>query len=285
MIEEVYKTKTLDEAFNLLEAKSEAMIIAGGTDLVVHMRNGRVSKKVLIDISEVKEIKEIKEEDNLIKIGAGITFNDIINCDKFNRNLYGLKKAAILVGSQEVRSKGTVGGNICNNSPSADLIPPLLALDSKVTIQSKNKERKVYLKDILIDKNKVDLKEDEILTYIEFEKPKPNQVLSFSKLGFRKSLSITKVSASVFVDIERYKFKNIKVTVGVLDDTSTRENNVEKCLIGKDINEKNIREYLVLLEKNISESLEEENGMAFKSRAVKGVVYNAIKESINGVLR
>lgn len=282
MIKEVYKAKNLNEALNILEIKkSRAKVIAGGTDLIIEMRNNKFDKEVLIDISDIEEIKTIKEEGNIIKIGACTTFNDIINSDKISSNLHGLKKSSSLVGSPQIRSRGTIGGNICNCSPSADLIPPLLALEAVVCIQSKYYKRKAYLKDILLDKNHIDLHTNEILTYIEFEKLKKNQVLSFTKLGFRKSLSISKISSSVLLEIEENKFKNINIALGALSKTGIREYEVGKYLTGKTVEDENINKALDILQNNISENLKNRSSVEFKSEAVKGVVKEAIYEGID----
>jgi carbon-monoxide dehydrogenase medium subunit/xanthine dehydrogenase FAD-binding subunit len=281
MIKEVYKAKNFDEALNILEIKkSRAKVVAGGTDLIVEMRNNKFDKEVLIDISDIEELKVIKEEGNIIKIGACTTFNDIINSDIISSNLYGLKKSSSLVGSPQIRSRATIGGNICNASPSADLIPPLLALEAIVCIQSKNYKRKAYLKDILLGKNHIDLCTNEILTHIEFEKLNQNQVLSFIKLGFRKSLSISKISSSVLLEIEENKFKNINIALGALSKTCIREYEVEKYLTGKTVEDENINKALDMLQDNVSENLKNRNSGEFKSQAVKGVVKEAIYEGI-----
>lgn len=285
MIKEVYKTNTIEETIDILEANENSMIISGGTDLIVQMRNGRLDKDMLVDISDVSELKKIIEDDKVIKIGAGVTFNQIIDNEKFNKNLYGIKKAATLVGSPQIRSRATIGGNICNNSPSADLIPPLLALDAKVEVQSKEGIKKIYLRELLIDKNKIDIKHNQLLTYIEIKKPNVNQYLSFYKLGFRSSLAIAKISASIFLDIEDNVFKDIKIALGALSNTAIRVEEVEKCLLGKEVNDRNIDEALALLENNIKKKLNGRESTKFKSYAVKGVVENAINECIINKLR
>jgi carbon-monoxide dehydrogenase medium subunit/xanthine dehydrogenase FAD-binding subunit len=282
MIKEVYKPNDFDEVLNILDVKkSRAKVIAGGTDLIVDIRNNKFKKDILIDISDIEELKIIEDEGNTIKIGACTTLNDIINSDKISINLYGLKKASSLVGSPQIRSRATIGGNICNASPSADLIPPLLALEAMVYIQSKNNKRKAYLKDILLDKNHIDLCEDEILTYIEFEKPKQNQVLSFSKLGFRKALSIAKISSSVLLEIEENKFKSVNIALGALSKTGIREYEVEKYLTGKTVEDDNINKALNILQVNVSENLKNRNSGEFKSHAVKGVLKEAIYGGID----
>ncbi|MGL5346867.1 MAG: FAD binding domain-containing protein [Peptostreptococcaceae bacterium] len=285
MIKEAYKTSTVYEALHILDTNKNAMIIAGGTDLIVHMRNGRLDKDILVDISDIKELKNIIEEDNIIKIGAGTTFNQIINSEIFNNNLYGLKKAASLVGSPQIRSRGTIGGNICNNSPSADIIPPLLALDAVVVIQSINKIRKIDLRDLLLDKNKVDINNNELITHIEIKRPNDNQSLSFSKLGFRKSLAISKASASVFLDIDNNIFNDIKIALGAISKTVIRLEEVEQYLNGKEATNLNIDNALNKVEEIVRTNLKGRHSVAFKSHVIKGVVENAINEAIVERLR
>lgn len=277
MIDVVYKPKTLEKALDILESKPNVMIIAGGMDLIVQIKNGRLNKDALVDISNLNELKKIKEEANVIKIGSGVTFSDIIECEKFEKNLYGLKKAASLISSSQIINKGTIGGNIFNNSTIANLLPPLLALDAKVEIQSKANKRKEYLKDILLKENKVDIKENEILTYIEFENLKYNQMLSFSKLHFMHSKDIYKVSSSVLLDIKDNKFENINIALSEFGILENIKDDLKNCLIGKEVNENNSIHVLKVIEKNISD----ESNTSFKSEAIKAVLYNALKECIN----
>lgn len=280
MIKEAYKTSTIEEALNILESKKDTMIIAGGTDLIVQMRNGRREKHTLVDVSDIKELKTITEEDGIIKVGSGVTFNQIIDSNIFDNNLYGIKKAASLVGSPQIRSRGTIGGNICNNSQSADLIPPLLALDAKAIIQSKNETREVYLKELLIAKERPDIKDNELMTYIKITKPNSNQRLSFSKLGYRESLAISKISASAFVDIRDNKFKDIKIALGAVGKTAIRAYEAESYLLDKEVNETNINKVLEILENNIKEDLKGRESVHFKSHAIRGIVENAINQCI-----
>lgn len=280
MIEEVYKASSIEETLNILESKENTMIIAGGTDLIVQMRKVKLNKSALIDISDIKELKEIIEEEEIIRIGSGVTFNELVNSTIFNGSLYGIKKAASQVGSPQIRSRGTIGGNICNNSQSADLIPPLLALDAKLVIQSKSEARKVYLEDFLIDKNVVDIKENEIITHIEIKKLNENQRLSFSKLGYRESLAIAKISASVLVNIQDNKFKDITIALGAVNKTAIRAYEAESYLSGKEVNEENIDNVLELLGKKVEEDLKGRESVYFKSHAIKGIVENAILQCI-----
>lgn len=281
MIKNVCKAKSLKDALYILsEKKSSVKIIAGGTDLIIDIKNCKLDKEALVDISDLEELRFIKEENGFIKIGTCTTFNEIINSKIINSNLHGLKKAASLVGSPQIRSRGTIGGNICNASPSADMIPPLLALDAKVFIQSKNNYRKEYLKNILKDKNKINIRDDEILTYIEFKNLSKHQILSFSKLGIRKSLSISRISVSVLLDIEENIFNNIKIALGSVNNIARREHEVEEYLSKKIVNSETIDRAIEILQRKMQENLKGRSSKEFKCNAVRGVLKDAINEGL-----
>lgn len=279
MIKEVHKPYTLNEALDLLE-NNKAKILAGGTDLILEAKNDRFDKEILVDISDIEELKYVEARDNKVRIGACTTCSELIKYEFMDRNLSGLKKACKLLGSPQIRNKATIGGNICNASPSADIIPPLIALDSSVYIKSKYVERKIKLIDLVSNRD-LAIKDNEILTYIEFEKLNKNQYLSFYKLGLRKSLAISRISASVCVDIEEGKFSNIKVSLGSISNMAIRAYEVEEHLKGKFIEKNIINEALDILEKNVEKSLKNRSTMEFKSYAVKGVLKEAIDEAIN----
>ena len=129
-LNQVYNGNNIDEVVEILgKYGRDAKIIAGGTDIVIALKNEKISPKVLIDITKIADLKDIEDDGEYIKIGAGVTFTQIIRNPLFQGNLYGLYKACRMVGSPQIRNKGTIGGNIANGSAAADSIPPLIALD------------------------------------------------------------------------------------------------------------------------------------------------------------
>lgn len=282
-VEQVFKAKTIEEVVSLLDQhKGNSKLIAGGTDLVIDIKNHKLSKEVLIDISSIEEISYIKEDGEYIEIGAATTFTTIANSKELGERLFGLKEAAHSVGSPQIRNKGTVGGNICNGSPAADTVPPLLALDAKATIKSKNASREVPVECLFLDKGKVDLRDDEVLVSLRFKKPKENHVLSFSKLGLRKALAISRICTSVFIEFEDKDIcKDIRIANGSLGKHGVRERAVEEFFKGKKLTEDVIQEGAELMQKQVQERLAGRSTVGFKSVAVKGVfkeaIYNAIK--------
>lgn len=282
VLEGVYKVRSIDEVVELLEKYREnAKIIAGGTDIVIALRNEKINPKVLIDISSIDELKSIKDEGEFIKIGAGVTFTKIVESSLFQKNLWGLYKACRLVGSPQIRNKGTIGGNIANGSSAADSIPPLICLGSTITLASKNGKRKVLLEEYYKDKANYGMKEDELLVSIDFKKPTENRVLSFAKLGLRKALAISRISIATFLELDKKgQVTTIRVASGSLGKYPMRELEVEEFLCGKKLNERTIDEAIKVVQQSMDERLKGRSTLPYKRVAVESMLRESIGDGI-----
>lgn len=282
-IEYTHKPSTVEEAVELLHLyREKGKIIAGGTDLVIDIKNRKVNFEALIDISSIEEMSFIKVENDTVEIGAAATFTEIAESKLLGSRLVGLKEAAHSVGSPQIRNKGTIGGNICNGSPAADTVPPLLALDAVAVIKSMDEEREVLVENLFLDKGKVALGDDEILVSVKFKNPSNRQVLSFSKLGLRKALAISRICTSVFVEFDEEKTcKEIRIANGSLGKFGAREREVEGFFKGKKLTGEVIEEGVKLMQQQVAEKLAGRSTVEFKSVAVKGVLRNALSNAIN----
>ena len=280
-IKETYKASSTNEALELLEKYGDqAKIIAGGTDIVIDLRNNKINPDVMIDVSSIREIKYIKEEDGYISLGAATTFTEVAYSELLGEDLNGLKKSARLVGSPLIRNRGTVGGNICHGSPAADIVPPLLALDAVVTIKSNRNTREEKLEDIFLGKGKVDLKPCEMLTDIRFKKPTSNQKLGFSKLGLRNALAISRICISVYLDVDNDNIiKDIKVASGALGVNGMRERLVEDTVRGLEINKDTINLAAEKMVESVQDRLKGRSSLEYKGKAVKSLFIEAMKSA------
>lgn len=290
MIEKVIKCKSVNEVLALLmEYGRDAKLIAGGTDIIIQLRHGRVSPKVLIDISSVGELKYIKEKSGFIEIRGATTFKEIQESIYFRGNMNEFSKAASMVGSPQIRSTATVGGNICNGSPAADIVPPLLALDAVATIKSGRGTREVNLQDFFIGKGRVDLAPDELFYSVRFKALEEGSALSFSKLGLRKALAISRICTSIMVELdEDQSCTNIRIASGSLGEYGVREKRVEEFYIGKKIDERSIEEGLRLLRESVEYRLRGRSSLPYKIEAVestfKEAMQNAVEEAVKETL-
>ena len=229
------KAKNINEALEL-KLKYNAIIFAGGTDLMVeHLRGSNLIAKFerpVLFINEVNELKGIKEDENNIIIGALTTFDEII---KSPITPQVLKESALGIAGPPIRNIATIGGNICNASPSADSLPSLYAMDAVLILKSKDSKREVKIKDFIIGVSKTTIKDDEILTHIII--PKKNYEYSFyKKIGTRKANALSKLAICALVckENDKYRFKISFCTLGV---TITRDESIEEKFIVSDINE------------------------------------------------
>ena len=284
MISKVYNAKTIDDVLTLLSKyKEQSKIISGGTDIMVALRNKKINPSVLINIDKIEEISKIEEFEDYISIGSGVTFTKIVESLLFKENLYGLYNACRMVGSPQIRNKGTIGGNIANGSTAADSVPPLMALDSVVTILNKEGKREIKLRDYF--ENPV--KDDEFLLNIKFKKPNKNEVLSFSKLGLRKALAISRVSLATYISYNKdLIIEKANVSSGALGKNAMKEFEVEEFLMGKRLTDDVIKESINILRRTLDKRLEGRSSLEFKREAVVSILGEALNHSrsfINGV--
>ncbi|GMG95409.1 FAD binding domain-containing protein [Tepidimicrobium xylanilyticum] len=275
-----HKGKSLDEVIRLLDQyKEKGKLIAGGTDLIIAMRESKVNVDALIDISSIDELKGVEDIGEYIRIGAATTFTQILEDPLFEDNLYGLKKASREVGSPQIRNKGTIGGNIANGSPAADSVPPLLCLDSILILRSIRGEREIKLKDYY--EGNLKIADDELIIAIQFQKPKSCQVLSFSKLGLRKALAISRLSIATLLELDEDNMvKTIRIASGSLGRYPLREHKVEEFLIGKELNDEVIDEAILVLKEAMDERLKGRPTLPYKRRAVERIFKDAIGQGI-----
>lgn len=166
---EYFKPSTLSEAISLLaQYRGRAKILAGGTDLLIQMKQRNLTPEYLIDIKNISELDYIKHnEDEGLKIGALVTHNSLVNSAVIQEKFSLLVEASLAVGTVQTRNRGTVVGNICNSSPSADTAPALIALDSRLKLISTIGERIVKIKDFFISPFKNILMETELVAEIQ----------------------------------------------------------------------------------------------------------------------
>lgn len=283
-ITKVHKAFDINSVLQLLEKhRDKAEVLAGGTDLLVHIKEDKNKGDIIIDISDIGEMKKIEIFEKEIVLGALTTFSEIVQSEYIKDKIPGLWEAAKSVGSPQIRNMGTVGGNICNASPAADIVPPLLALDAILNIKSKDEERTLKLSEFYKDKNKTALKSNEMLISIKIPLQKNKKIhMGFEKLGPRNALSISKISSSVYIEIEDKVMKNIRIASGALGGYPLREYSVENFLKGKELCDKTIEEASEKYSESLTRRLAGRSSLEYKREAVKGVFKKVVYNAING---
>lgn len=228
-----YETPTdLETALQLYAVKG-SRIIAGGTDVYPSSQQGH-SPRNLIDLTAIPAFSGITLSDDMYRIGAATTWTEVIKAD-LPPAFDALKQAAREVGSVQIQNAGTIGGNICNASPAADGVPPLLALDAQVELVSaSNGTRMMALSDFILHVRKTSLADDEILSAVLIPKPSEGEKSTFEKLGSRRYLviSITMTAVNITLD-EDGVIANAKIAVGACSPVAQRLPELEADVIGK----------------------------------------------------
>ena len=164
MIEDYIRPKTIDEALSLLERAHEGTgILAGGTDLLLKHADADPSRWTLIDIVNIPELAGISSTEEGVRIGAACPLAEIVKSPLLTGSMRVLAAGAATVGSPQIRNLATIGGNLCNASPSADTIPALLVLDAQVVIASAGSRRSLPLAEFFTGPGRTKLQVGEML--------------------------------------------------------------------------------------------------------------------------
>jgi CO/xanthine dehydrogenase FAD-binding subunit len=233
------KPRSLDEAVALLAA-GPAHILSGGTDFYPTIGDRAVRDSVL-DISALSDLRGVSRGESHLRIGGLTTWTDIIRAT-LPRCFDALKSAAREVGSVQIQNRGTVAGNLCNASPAADGVPPLLALDAEVELTSQAGARKMPLADFMVGNRKTRLKPDELLTAVLVPRDLEDAASVFLKLGARRYLviSISMVAVVLRVDDALPGQRQIlaaRIAVGSCSAVAQRLRKLEQDLIGCPVGE------------------------------------------------
>jgi CO/xanthine dehydrogenase FAD-binding subunit len=224
------KPKTIDEAVSLLAAPG-GQILAGGTDFYPALGDG-LPRGTVVDITALCELRGISREGDHIRIGGLTTWSEVIRAP-LPRCFDGLKAAAREVGSVQIQNRGTVAGNLCNASPAADGVPPLLALDALVEMASFVGRRRIPLAEFIVGNRKTARRPDEVLTGVLIPRVVEHANSAFVKLGARRYLviSISMVAAVVQSD-EKGWVAEARVAVGSCSARAQRLEELESDLEG-----------------------------------------------------
>lgn len=234
-----YRAKNTDEACKLLsEYQGNIKLIAGGTDLMVQIKEKSSKTKAMdavLDISFLQEeLRYISEDDTHVYIGALATHTDIEESAVIKKYMPFLSEACATVGSPQIRNMGTLGGSICNASPAADPLTPLIADDAQIVIKGVSGKRLLALTDFYKDKGEVDLKSDELAIGFVIKKNLAQRNTEFIKLGRRKALAISRLNAAVSLILtDDGRLEDVRIAPGCIFVIPDRVRSAEDILNGK----------------------------------------------------
>ena len=247
------RPKNLEEALKLLdEYGEEAKLLAGGTDLIVKMKDGVVKPKYVIDLSHLEELRFISKGNGVIKIGALTTLREIETSPIIREYVHVLSDAVEKMASWQIRNLGTIGGNLCNASPAADTAPPLLVLEAKLKLTSSEGERIVPIDQFFTGPGETVLRSNELLTEIQIPTTLKNSGSAFLKLGRRAAYTLSIVSVAALVTVEDRVFRDVRIALGSVAPTPIRARKTEDKFRGLPATEEVIKENCSYVVEDIS---------------------------------
>jgi len=247
--------KTLEEAVTILKKEQRAKVIAGGTDLLVKMKKREATYQKLIGLKNIPNLNFIIEEENVIKLGPMVIHEEAEKSLLLNRYTDFLAEACRHLGSYQVRCMGTVAGNVCNASPSADTIPSLLILDARLRIVNPKSDRVLPIDQFIVKPFETVLQRDEILTAIEISKPLPGSKGVYLKIPKVTEKDETLVGIALLLKREFSTgiIEDIRIGLGSVAPFPIRAKKTETYLRGKNPEDrKSMREAKDLLMIEIS---------------------------------
>lgn len=243
-IERYEAPSDVDEAVFLLNQIGErARLIFGGTDLLLELQRGdRPGVDTLIDISRIADLDQIRLDAGFVRLGAGVTHNQIIRSELVVNLGFPLAQACWEIGSPQLRNRATVVGNIVTASPANDTISALHALDAELKLASTSGERTVRIADFHTGVRKSILAPDEMVTEISFPINPASQRGVFVKLGLRRAQAISVVHLTCLVDVADNRVGSARIVLGSVGPVVMEAEEAGASLVGKEMSDSAIRE-------------------------------------------
>jgi len=263
-----FKPKTFEEALSLLAKYGEkAKLIAGGTDIIVMIKQKAIAPEVLISLQGIPALDQMIYNGSL-SIGPMVTHRAIEKSEVIKNNFSALADAVDDLGSVQIRNVATIGGNICTAAPSADTATPLLVLGTQVKIKSIKEERTVPIEEFFKGPGESVLKTGEMVKELSIPKPLPNTGSAYYKLQRRLALDLPILGVSVLLSLDKNKVtcsdllctaspistilhkmeddeivcKDVRIALGVAAPTPMRALKAEALLRGKKLSDELLEE-------------------------------------------
>jgi len=242
--------RTLQEAVSALEKHPEAILKAGGTDILVKMKQGQSTPAAVVDLKEVEGLSYVKPTKNGVAIGSATTMRELVESSLLREKLPVIPETAEKMALPEVREIATIGGNLCNASPAADLVPILLALEATVQVIGPNGPRAIPAESLFLGPGRTCLQPNQILTEVDVPYLPDGARVVFIKTG-RTFTDIAQVNVAVAIRTKDGVIDYCRIAVGSVAPTPLRVPRAEKALLGKHLNEASIKEAALIVTEDI----------------------------------
>ncbi|UCG87639.1 MAG: FAD binding domain-containing protein [Gemmatimonadota bacterium] len=207
------------EAVALLETSRDGVLLAGGTDLLVDLKQGKRFHEDVISLTRIEELHSIELHGDSLVIGAAVTHNQLIHSPLIRQSCFAISEAAATIGTEQIRNTATVGGNLCTAASCADTAPILIALEARVELIGGRGRRTLALANLFVDHRRTALEKCEILSRIIVPVPPAGTGAAFEKFGLRQAANISVASVAVMVRVVDQRCERASFVMGAVAPT------------------------------------------------------------------
>jgi xanthine dehydrogenase FAD-binding subunit len=283
-IENIYEADSVDQAIELLKQHPEARIIAGGSDVLIEIREGKLAGCTLVSIQTLDELRGVRlEGDGAIRIGPLTSFSHVAADPLIQKHLPVLAEAAETVGGPQLRNIATIGGNVCNGVTSADSASTLVACDAVMEYRGPGGTRRLPIKEHYAGPGKTSLAHEELLQGIFIPKESYERCFGcYIKYAMRNALDIATLGCSVNVRLSEDKktIKRMRIAYGVAGPVPTRAPAAEEAARGKPVSEETVNAAAKAALEDVNPRTSWRAAKEFRLQLVEELARRALRESI-----
>lgn len=281
MMNSIIQPNTLKALSEGLAQEGRALIVAGGTDLLVRLKANPVRQRRVIDLSHMTPLKEYSLNEMGLRIGSMCTMTELNESSVIRKAAPALANAAGQVGSTQIRNRATIGGNVANAAQCADTVPALIALDADVELMnSEGAIRSIKVEDFIIGIGKTLITEQEVLTGFFIPSRLLNHYGGYSKIGSRKTVTIAKVNCAGVFCVEDERIAYARIAFGSLGQRGFYSESVSEAFGGIKLDELSVEQVLEAFVGQVERSIPGRDSLAYKRSAVKAVAASIVEQLI-----
>jgi CO/xanthine dehydrogenase FAD-binding subunit len=270
---------SIDAATSLLTENLKTIkVLAGGTDVIVQMHSERIEPELIVDIKNIPELKQIEKTVDGFKFGAAISGKDLMLNEGFNKVWPGIMDGVRLIGSLQIRGRASVGGNLCNASPAADSVPPMIAAAAIANIVGPAGNRNVPVETIIVKPGQTSLTKGEIVVSFQLPNRPPRSGDAYLRFTPRTEMDIAVVGVAINLTLDDNEICNsARVALGAVAPTPILDENASETLIGTKLDEEALENLARAVQKSISPINDKRGTIEFREDVV-GVLAKRVAE-------
>lgn len=272
-----FTPEEVEEALALLSSYENPAILAGGTDLVVNLKEEIEVPEVVIDIKRLKELGRIEFKNNNLFIGALVTFSELIEAEHVNEKFPLILETSKTVGSVGIRNRATLVGNICSAVPSMDGGPLLSVYEAEVVVRSLKGERKIPISNWFQAPRETAINKGEFVTHVSIPFPGKNYSGCFVKLGRYSGEDLAQASVAVVAFFDN----TYRVAFGAVAPIPVRARRIEDLLNGKVLNDSLIEKAMNIIPEEISPITDIRASREYRMHMCKVMFERGIRAAVN----